>query len=160
VIRYAYLWRKEHERGLEEGLKDRPCAVILVVVDEDGDKVATVLPVTHAPPSDAADAVEIPAATKRRPGLDEERSWIVVTEANEFEWPGPDLRIARSDNTKSIVYGLLPRGLFSQVQEKFFAKTGGRGEAHRIGTRRSDTVRRSIRVRPARLCVLFPIQLT
>jgi hypothetical protein len=31
VIRYAYLWRSEYERGLEEGLKDRPCAVLLAV---------------------------------------------------------------------------------------------------------------------------------
>ncbi len=122
VIRYAYLWRKEHERGLEEGLKDRPCAIILVVVDEDGDKVVTVLPVTHAPPSDAADAVEIPAATKRRLGLDEERSWIVVTEANEFAWPGPDLRVARPGDTGSVVYGLSPKGLFNQLQEKFLRK--------------------------------------
>jgi hypothetical protein len=29
VIRYAYLWRAEHERGIEEGAKDRPCAVPL-----------------------------------------------------------------------------------------------------------------------------------
>lgn len=29
VVSYAYLWRHEHNRGLEEGLKVRPCAVVL-----------------------------------------------------------------------------------------------------------------------------------
>ena len=89
VIRYAYLWRAEHLRGLEEGLKDRPCAVVLVVEDEDGRPTVTVVPVTHSPPYNASDAIEIPPATKRRLGLDDDRSWIVVSEANVFGWPGP-----------------------------------------------------------------------
>ena len=29
VIRYAYLWRDEKRRGLDEGRKDRPAAVLL-----------------------------------------------------------------------------------------------------------------------------------
>jgi hypothetical protein len=29
VIRYSYLWLNEHKRGREEGIKDRPCAIIL-----------------------------------------------------------------------------------------------------------------------------------
>jgi hypothetical protein len=29
VLSYAYLWRHEDNRGLEEGLKARPCAVLL-----------------------------------------------------------------------------------------------------------------------------------
>jgi hypothetical protein len=92
VIRYSYLWAEEHGRGQEEGVKDRPCAVILVSTDEDGERWVTVLPVTHAPPSVPELAVEIPAATKRRLGLDDERSWVVLSEANRFLWPGPDLR--------------------------------------------------------------------
>jgi hypothetical protein len=79
-------------RGQEEGVKDRPCAVILVTADDAGDQVVTVLPVTHTPPHNLAFAVEIPQATKSRLGLDDERSWIVLTEANRFIWPGPNLR--------------------------------------------------------------------
>ena len=30
VIRNAYLWAEEHRRGQEEGVKDRPCAVVLI----------------------------------------------------------------------------------------------------------------------------------
>jgi len=44
LIRYGYLWMEEHRRGREEGVKDRPCAVILVTVDEDGEQWVTVLP--------------------------------------------------------------------------------------------------------------------
>ncbi|WP_338049140.1 hypothetical protein [Rhodoplanes elegans] len=36
VIRYAYLWRREHLAGRDEGVKDRPCAVLLSVVDMAG----------------------------------------------------------------------------------------------------------------------------
>jgi hypothetical protein len=74
VIRYVYLWKREFDAGREEGTKDRPCAIVMTVVDEDGDKEVLVLPVTHSPPENAADAIEIPAATKCRLGLDGERS--------------------------------------------------------------------------------------
>ena len=92
VIRYAYLWRSEHERGIEKGVKDRPCAVLLAVTNDAGDQQVIVLPITHTPPSGPTVALEIPASTKRRLKLDDERSWIVLTEANRFTWPGPDLR--------------------------------------------------------------------
>lgn len=29
VIRYSYLWLEEHRQGREEGVKDRPCAIVL-----------------------------------------------------------------------------------------------------------------------------------
>jgi len=119
VIRYAYLWQAEHQCGQEEGVKDRPCAVILVTTGDEGDQVVTVLPVTHTPPSDPALAVEIPHATKRRLGLDDERSWIILTEANRFVWPGPDLRVTQPGDMASVAHGLLPRALFKEVTAKF-----------------------------------------
>lgn len=121
VIRYSYLWRSEHLRGQEEGVKDRPCAVLLAMTDDEGEQKVIVLPVTHTPPNDAAHAVEIPAATKRRLGLDDERSWIVVSESNRFTWPGPDLRPAISGDPTSVAYGLLPKALFEAVRAKWLA---------------------------------------
>lgn len=121
VIRYSYLWRSEHLRGQEEGVKDRPCAVLLAMNDDEGEQKVVVLPVTHTPPSDAAHAVEIPAATKRRLGLDDERSWIVVSESNRFTWPGPDLRPSVAGDSTSVALGLLPKALFDQVREKWLA---------------------------------------
>jgi hypothetical protein len=126
VIRYAYLWRSEFERGLEEGAKDRPCAVLLAVTDEAGDRKVIVLPITHTPPRDLASAIEIPAATKRRLGLDDERSWIVIAEANRFTWPGPDLRPMKSGDASTVVYGELPADLFRKVRDAWLASATAR----------------------------------
>ena len=121
VIRYSYLWAEEHRRGQEEGVKDRPCAVVLVTADEDGEHWVTVLPVTHARPSVPELAVEIPAGSKRRLGLDDERSWVVLSEANRFLWPGPDLRPARPGDAATVAYGQLPYTLFEEIRTKFIA---------------------------------------
>ncbi|HEY5239121.1 MAG TPA: hypothetical protein VIJ62_12125 [Rhizomicrobium sp.] len=120
VIRYSYLWQSEHERGQEEGVKDRPCAVILVTKQSDGDEIVTVLPITHTPPRNSAFAMEIPAPTKLRLGLDSERSWVVLTEANRFIWPGPDLRPV-GGKLDSVAYGLLPQAFFIQLRDRFIA---------------------------------------
>jgi hypothetical protein len=122
VIRYSYLWKREYEQGREEGVKDRPCAVVLVVTDDDGEKEVLVIPITHTPPSDPNSAVEIPIETKRRLGLDAERSWIVVTEANEFVWPGPDLRPLPGRDASTVAYGPLPPRLFAHVRDKFLER--------------------------------------
>jgi hypothetical protein len=123
VIRYAYLWRSEHEQGIEEGGKDRPCAILLAVIDDSGDQDVIVLPITHSPPYDPALAIEIPQPTKRRLNLDDDRSWIVLAEANRFTWPGPDLRPMKSGNTSTILYGELPADLFRKVQQAWLALT-------------------------------------
>jgi hypothetical protein len=120
VIRYSYLWWREYERGQEEGVKDRPCAVVMVVTVGEGEKIVTVLPITHSPPGDRALAVEIPHATKQRLGLDAERSWVMVSEANRFVWPGPDLRMEEPGcGPESVAYGLLPRALFEEIRSRF-----------------------------------------
>ena len=93
VISYSYLWHYEHGAGRDEGRKDRPSVIVLAIERPANDTtVVVVLPITHTPPADPVGAVEIPAAVKRHLGLDDERSWIVVTEGNEFDWPGYDLR--------------------------------------------------------------------
>lgn len=134
VIRYSYLWAEEHKRGQEEGVKDRPCAVILVTTNEDDERVVTVLPISHAPPADPKLAVEIPAPVKRRLKLDDERSWVVLTEANRFIWPGPDLRPSKPGDAASVGYGPLPFALFEEIRTKFIAA---------IRTKRTSVVPRS-----------------
>ena len=47
-----------------------------------------VAPVTHSEPK-SGEGIEIPPPVKRHLGLDRERSWIVTTELNRFNWPGP-----------------------------------------------------------------------
>lgn len=113
VISYAYLWAEEHERGQEEGVKDRPCAVIVATQSIQGKTVTTVLPITHTPPSDPTEALEIPPPVKAMLGLDDGRSWIVVSETNDFLWPGPDLRPVAPGRP---VYGVLPPRFFRQLR--------------------------------------------
>jgi hypothetical protein len=84
VIRYAYLWEAEARQGREEGTKDRPCAIILVVLREGDNPIVRVLPVTHAPTSDPTDAPEIPTVTKERLGLDSE--CIRIEGAARIQW--------------------------------------------------------------------------
>lgn len=121
VIRYSYLWKREATAGRKEEAKDRPCAVILVVFDKHGRKIVRVLPITHSPPIDPDDAIEIPRATATRLGLDSDRSWIVVSEANDFIWPGPDLRPAGGGKA-SVAYGYLPPKLFRLVRDRLVAR--------------------------------------
>ena len=122
IIRYSYLWYREYLEGREEGEKDRPCAIVAALrVDDEGDTRVLVLPVTHSPPDHPALAVEIPAVTKKRLGLDDARSWVVLSEWNEFVWPGPDLRRLPDATDASVAYGVLPPGLFAVIREKFVA---------------------------------------
>lgn len=121
VIRYSYLWASEHARGQEEGVKNRPCAVVLTTATTAGDQTVTVLPISHSPPADPRFAVEIPAAVKRRLKLDDARSWVVLSEANRFTWPGPDLRPLQPGDAESTAYGPLPYALFETIRLKFIA---------------------------------------
>lgn len=122
VIRYSYLWHAEHEQGQEEGSKDRPCAIVLSYREEHGDTIVTVVPITHTPPHPhTGQAVEIPPATKRRLGLDDDQSWIIVSEVNRFVWPGPDLRSISRNDPARFDYGFLPPGLFEQVKQRLLA---------------------------------------
>ncbi len=117
VISYSYLWAAEYAKGAEEGLKNRPCAIVTARQVTNGREVITVVPVTHSPPQDPADAVEIPATLKAYLGLDAARSWIVVTETNDFLWPGPDLRpIAGSGGV--FHYGMLPPRFFAHLRDR------------------------------------------
>lgn len=120
VISYAYLWHDEYRAGREEGRKDRPSVIVLATRREtDGATIVTALPITHQPPIDPAAAVEIPAAVKRHLGLDDECSWVVVAEGNEFLWPGYDLRRLRHSDRYD--YGFLPPRYFNRVREAFVA---------------------------------------
>lgn len=117
VISYSYLWRNEHEAGKIEGVKNRPCAIILVVKNDDDSRTVTVAPITHTPPSNPSVAIEIPPKVKHYLGLDGERSWIVLDDFNEFLWPGYDLRPIAGKAGK-YDYGFLPPALFKQVTSK------------------------------------------
>ncbi len=117
LISYAYLWRREFEAGREEGVKDRPCAVVLAKKTEGIETIVTVAPVTHTEPELPDMAVEIPRAVKEYLKLDSERSWIVCSEVNRFVWPGPDLRRIPGSDPVSWSYGVLPPKLLKMTTQ-------------------------------------------
>jgi mRNA-degrading endonuclease toxin of MazEF toxin-antitoxin module len=118
VISYSYLWHYEHEQKQEEGRKDRPCVIVLVVETSEQGTEVVVLPVTHLEPTDAAMGIEIPPKVKKHLGLDADRSWVIVAEGNRFLWPGFDLRKVPGSSDQ-YDYGLLPPKFFEQIVATF-----------------------------------------
>jgi hypothetical protein len=112
VICYAYLWWNEARVGREDGVKDRPCGIVLTRQTKQGNTMVYVLPITHTPPLSQEGGIEIPLATKQRLGLDSDRSWIITNELNRFAWPGPDIRPTASGE---YIYGYLPEELMRLV---------------------------------------------
>ena len=117
VIGYAYLWADEHRRGAEEGVKNRPCAIVAAQQIVEGRTIVTVLPITHSRPSRLGDAVEIPPRLKRHLGLDDLPSWIVLTQTNDFLWPGVDLSPLPGVAPRRFDYGMLPPRFFAYVRD-------------------------------------------
>ncbi|MDH5722755.1 MAG: type II toxin-antitoxin system PemK/MazF family toxin [Alphaproteobacteria bacterium] len=117
VISYSYLWRKDYKAGREEGVKDRPCAVILSKKTSGDDTVVTVAAITHTQPENPDMAGEIPLKVKEHLKLDSERSWIVCSEVNRFIWPGPDLRRIKGRKDTEFSYGVLPPKLLTKTTQ-------------------------------------------
>jgi len=122
VIRYAYLWREEALAGQDEGRKDRPCVILLVGPAREGGTLLTVAPITHTPPDPErrADAIELPAPTQLRLGLDGERSWVLASDLNQFVWPGFDLRPIRR-GADEVAFGFLPASLVEDLRASVLA---------------------------------------
>jgi mRNA-degrading endonuclease toxin of MazEF toxin-antitoxin module len=114
VISYAFLWKREAARGQEEGKKARPAVIVLAVRNNDGRRAVTVAPITHSEPGNETHTVELPAKVKASLGMDDQRSWVVLDETNEFEWPGHDLNpVPRKPG--QFAYGVLPQKLFARI---------------------------------------------
>lgn len=117
VISYSYLWADEAEAGKEDGVKDRPCAIVVARQMADDTTVVTVVPITHTAPDENTAAIEIPAVLKSHLGLDDLPSWVVVSEVNEFVWPGVDLRAIANTDPKEYSYGVIPPGFFNTIKQ-------------------------------------------
>jgi hypothetical protein len=119
VFRYPYLFKSESEKGLTQGLKRRPCVVVVrygPVTALGGHYAVDVAAISHSPQDGSA--VKIPLHVKSRMGLDDDVSWIVTSEMNRFVWPGPDFLPAyeeTDDRTKRWHWGVLPQDIFKRV---------------------------------------------
>ena len=126
VIRYSFLWSHEQDAGAEEGAKDRPCAIVVAAPRrENGDISVIVAPITHAPPDDPADSIELPPAICRSLGLDGHRHWLRLDELNRFAWPGFDLRVIPG-RPGQYAYGMLPRSLFEDLRKAILERQKAR----------------------------------
>lgn len=125
VINYSYLWEREYREGHDEGVKDRPVAVVLSVETADGLSQLFVVPLTTSPPRPGEPAIEVPEAVRRQLGLAAMRSWIVLSEWNRFTWPGFDIRPVKK-GAPGVSFGFLPSGLFRRVRDGLIAAAVGR----------------------------------
>lgn len=121
VICYSYLWHDERRRGVDEGRKDRPCAIVVARVDEAGETSILVVPITHTEPPAERHPVALPRTVKRRLGMDDRPSWIVTDELNQFTWPGFDLRPISRQTPDVFHFGVLPAKLFRAVTRSILA---------------------------------------
>lgn len=82
VIRYSYLWAREHDRGEESGRKDRPVCVQIIISHRQGNELFLLFPITSNQPDGSRRALSIPETEARRASL-RTPAWIVVDEWNE-----------------------------------------------------------------------------
>lgn len=129
VIRYDFLWKEEERAGREEGVKDRPCAIVLATrAREDGSREVVLCPITHAPPHAGETAVAIPPKVAGHLGLDDARSWIKTHQVNTVRWEKDRLPYGVTPvRAGQWAYGMLPQQLgrqaFEQVRERSREKT-------------------------------------
>ncbi|WP_246725053.1 hypothetical protein [Beijerinckia sp. L45] len=126
-MRYDYLWSREAIAGRIQG-KDRP--VCLVAASAALPNYVVLLPITQSQPIHPTIGIAIPSKIGRAIGLDEQPSWVVVSEYNVDEWPNAGLSAASS---KTFAYGYIPPGLFAAVKVAFLdlARQGAPGRINR-----------------------------
>jgi hypothetical protein len=121
VVSYSFLWKREQEKAESSGGKDKPAAIVIIRSDLGPGERVYVVPITHFGPAQGDQTkIAIPQVVKQRLGLDEERSWIDISEYNAFVWPGPDLRPTRTSRgaqgQQTCLYGFLPRKFFAKIR--------------------------------------------
>lgn len=117
VIRYDYLWSHEATTGREHG-KDRPTCLVAASDATATPRYVVILPITHTPPSGKTVGIEIPAKVKEVLGLDDEPSWVIISEHNVDEWPNGGLSPVQS-GSDGFSYGYLPPKLFASIKARF-----------------------------------------
>jgi hypothetical protein len=117
VIRYDYLRTREAAAGCRQG-KDRPACLVAATDSTVKPRFVVILPITHAAPSGNTVGIEIPAKVRAAIGLDDEPSWVIVSDHNVDEWPNAGLAPIPGQ-PGMFSYGFVPPGLFKQIKSKF-----------------------------------------
>jgi hypothetical protein len=116
VVRYDYLWSREAAAGRLQG-KDRPACLVAASDSTTKPRFVVLLPITHAAPIGDTVAIEIPAKVRQAIGLDDEPSWVVISEYNVDEWPNAGLSPVPG-NPDVFAYGFIPPGLFAVIKAR------------------------------------------
>jgi hypothetical protein len=117
VVRYDYVWSQEAAAGQLHG-KDRPTCLVAASDEHARPRFVVLLPITHTPPAGETVGIEIPAKVKQALRLDDEPSWIIVSEYNIDEWPNGGLS-PLSGRPEAFAYGFIPPGLFAKIKTSF-----------------------------------------
>ena len=117
VVRYDYLWSREAAVGRDQG-KDRPSCLVAASDFTITPRFVVILPITHTAPAGDVVGVEISPRVCQAIGLDEARSWVIVSEHNVDEWPNGGLAPIPGKRGK-FDCGFVPPGLFAQIKAKF-----------------------------------------
>lgn len=117
VVRYDYLWSREAAVGHDQG-KDRPTCLVAASDSLTRPRYVVLLPITHTPLDGDTVGVEIPVKVKQALVLDDEPSWVVVSEHNIDEWPNAGLSPVPG-KPGAFAYGFVPPGLFKQIKTGF-----------------------------------------
>jgi hypothetical protein len=117
VFRYDYLWSREATAGQDYG-KERPVCLAVTLIPAIGELYVVILPITHSPPDAQTAAVELPTRVKQSLGLDDQPSWVVVSEYNVDSWPNAGIA-PLPDKPDRCSHGYLPPRLFTEIRNKF-----------------------------------------
>src|SRR3981189_3340521 len=116
LVRYNDLWTQAAARR-DQG-KDRPACLVAASDSQTRPRFVVLLPITHTPPDGDTIGIEIPAKVKQAIGLDDARSWVIVSEHNIDEWPNAGLSPVPG-KPGVFGYGFIPPGLFAQIKARF-----------------------------------------
>lgn len=108
ILNYVYLFSTDAAAGRDEGVKERP--VIVLAADASGIVVAPITTKGEVPDSDTDAIPEVVATAMGLPRPQE--SYVVLNEANEFDWRGHDVIDLKSGG---FLYGRTPPGYFAKI---------------------------------------------
>lgn len=133
IVRYEYLWERR-ARHSDTAVKDHPaCVVMNYRVEDRPEDFVIYLPISHTPPRDEEEGIELPDAVKARAGLDRGRQWVLISECNIDTW-AQDVRQIPGQQGR-FHYGHLPPGFFGKIRDAFVRRYA----AKKVGVvRRSD----------------------
>jgi hypothetical protein len=117
VVRYDYLWSREAAAGRAQD-KDRPACLVAASDSLTRPHYVVLLPIIHQPPDADTVGIEIPARVKQSIGLDDARSWVIVSEHNIDTWPNGGLSPV-SGRPGVFSYGFIPPALFVRIKARF-----------------------------------------